>query len=244
MVIHFFNNKAGVRFFKRISKSLPSKLKTTTYEGYRLKKDFLFTLKRREKNKDFVLITTHGSPGYLLLPTPREENAYKRYIAAEDLQGIQNDIIFAFSCETVLNFGQKLIDHGAVAYIGYDIQLPQTFTITGEWNIPRRLRKSVEMILKKILSENIAICVAKAINESMTVQELSSYFSFCLEKEIITFFNLSPDEVAERYNIIVNGRLWTAYSPILQIKQLEVIQDINTHMRCLGNSQCVITNIA
>ena len=242
MVIHFFTNKAGVRFFKRISKSLPSKLNATPYQGCKLKKDFM--LRQREMDKDFVLITTHGSPGYLLLPTPRGENAYKPYIAAEDLQGIQNDIVFAFSCETVLNFGKKLIDRGALAYIGYDIQLPQTFTITGEWNIPRRLRKSVEMILKKILSENIAICVAKAINDSMTVQELASYFSFCLEKEIISFFDLLPDEVAERYNIVVDRRLWDAYSPILQIKQLEVIQDVNTHLKCLGDPQCIITNIA
>ena len=227
--------KRGIRFFHTI------RFQNTNVKRCHEKYTFLQHLRNNSQISENVLIIAHGAKHAILTTTHNPANQYEVYIASDDCDAFCNDFVFAISCLTASEFGQSCIDSGAIAYLGYQVEIGNLFNpgISDNNLIPKRIRISVSTIIKRIFVSELAECFEHFLLNPVSVEVLKERFSFALEKKISELTETSLEEIQSKYNIKIYERHYKQYFVTLVLETLALIENINSKLICIGDSQFI-----
>ena len=223
--------KRGIRFFRKIN------FPTTDVTRFHAKRNFLGLLKTRIKNFDNILIMAHGSNDSILTTTTNPNHKFRVYISSEDAFAFRNDFVFAVSCLTALEFGKQCIDQGAIAYLGFQVELGYLFSsYPGEQsNVPKRVSTAIDIIIKHIFIEELSRAYEEFLRNPINVRTLKERFSFLLEKRIAELTLFTPAEFYEHYGVKFSERDYKNFVVQLTLQVLSYLNDILPHLVCLGD---------
>ena len=223
--------KRGIRFFKKIN------FPTTNVIRFHAKENFLGLLRARIQNFDNVLVMAHGSNHSILTTTTNPNHKYEEYITSKDTYAFKNDFVFAVSCLTALEFGKHCINQGAIAYLGFEVELGYLFSsYPGERSfVPKRVSTAVDTIIKHIFIEELSQSYEEFLRTPINVRTLKERFSFLLEKRIAELPQFTPVEFREKYGINFSERDHKNFVVQLTLQVLSYLNEILPHLVCLGD---------
>lgn len=233
-IIHLCMKKRGIRFLYNVKKIIPNYLGELEYINLGTKGDFLRLLNQRKTDYDIVLVTAHGANHCILTTTSDLNEPFKSYIDKSETTGFENDFIFAFSCDTANEFGLESIKNGALAYIGYEVKISSIFNVTSD-EVPKRIRKSLNVILKRIIVEELSKSLTKFAKTPMSAETLRQHFAFQVEKRLYELQDMNVQEIFQVYGVKIDKYLYRKYFAQIMINQLKDIDEINRHLVCLGD---------
>ena len=230
-LLHLSMKKPGIRFLNKLEFQAP-----INYVKVHVKTPFFNILDRRSSNYDVVLITAHGSKDSILTVNSRDlNNQFKRYIFLEDTRYFVNDFIFAVSCDTALEFGEKSIENGALTYLGYSMKIEKMFSCNHK-NIPKRIVHGYNIMFKKIFREALQDNLNIFLRYPTSVAMFKERLSFNIEQKLTQLFTLNPYDIHQKYGVKITEREINKYNAHIVMKQLEVINEIDKHFVCLGDA--------
>lgn len=227
--------KSGIRFFKNI------KFPNTEVIRFHAKDNFLGLLRSRTRDYDNVLLMAHGSNNAILTTTLDPNHHYTTYISANDANAFKNDFVFAVSCLTANEFGKRCVDVGAIAYLGYQVEIGCIFSsYSSEYNnMPKRICNAVDTIIKHIFLEELSCAYEEFLRTPISVQTLKERFSFLLEKRIAQLLNMDIEQLHDKYNISITERDYKKYVVEIVLRVLSYLDDILPRLICLGDSNYI-----
>ena len=230
-LLHLCMKKSGIRFL--------NKLEFQDYIEYmkvHTKKPFFDILNSRSSKYDIVLITAHGSKDSILTADLRNLNhPYNKYILLDDTRYFVNDFVFAVSCDTALEFGKKSIENGAITYLGYSMKIEKMFSCKYK-NAPKRIIDGYNIIFKKIFRETLQENLAIFIQQPTSVAMFKERLTFNIEQNLTQLSSLKPEDIHEKYQVKITENEMKKYHADIVMQQLEVINEIDKHFVCLGDS--------
>lgn len=221
--------RSGIRFFNRI------KFHYTDIVKFNKKDGFLGLLKSRKECYDNVLIMAHGSKNAIIVPM--QGLTWEKYITESDVDVFINDFVFAVSCYTASEFGQKCIDAGAISYLGYQVELGSLFSAKRLETayIPGRVVLAVDTIIKHIFVEELSRAYEEFLTTAISVQVLKERFAFLLERRISELSELSSVDLFDKYNIRLSDQNIKKYAVLAVLNALMFLNEVSSHLVCLGN---------
>lgn len=225
----------GIRFFSKMQ--FPN-IKVTKY--YK-KEEFLDLLKRRINEFDNVLIMAHGADQGILTTTKNPSHPYKIYISLDETNAFKNDFVFAVSCYTANEFGRKCVQNGALAYLGYQVEIGSLFCSyeKNTFIVPKRINKYVDTIIKHIFIEELSHVYEKFIQEPISVQVLKELFSYVLEKRISELLEMNLNQIKEKYGVTILEADYRKYFVKVVLEVLSLLDEVSNHLVCLGDSNYI-----
>lgn len=227
--------KSGIRFFKNI------KFPNTKVTRFHAKKNFMGLLRARTRNFDNVLLMAHGSTNGILTTTLDPSHRYTTYISMEEASVFKNDFVFAVSCLTANEFGQRCVNEGAIAYLGYQVEIGCLFSSYSNdyTNVPKRINTAVDTIIKHIFIEELSRAYERFLRKPISVQVLKETFSFLLEKRIAQLLHMNVDQIYEEHNIKITKRDYQKYVVEIILRVLTYLDDIIQRLVCIGDSNYI-----
>ncbi len=224
--------KRGIRFFQKI------KFQKTKVTRFHKKDNFLGLLCDREMYFDNVLLMAHGCAKGILNPTRNLSRPYEIYISLNETRNFRNDFVFAISCLTANEFGERCIEEGAIAYLGYQVEIGGLFSSESK-EIPKKIRGAVDIIIKRIFLEELSLSYEKFLTELISVQLLKEYFSFSLEKRISSIANMTPEEIYNEFDIKISDRNYQKYFVATILNTLSYLDEVSNRLICIGDSNYI-----
>ncbi len=230
-LLHLCMKKSGIRFLNKL------KLQDSIeYKKVHMKNHFFNILNSRRSKYDIVLITAHGSKDSILTVDLRNLNhPYSRYILLDDTRSFVNDFVFAVSCDTALEFGGKSIENGAITYLGYSMKIEKLFSCKYE-NAPKRIIDGYNIIFKKIFREALQENLNLFIQQPTSVAMFKERLTFDIEQNLNQLSSLKSEDILEKYQVKITANEMKKYNAHIVMRQLEVINEIDKHFVCLGDS--------
>jgi hypothetical protein len=225
--------KRGIRFFSKIE--FPN---TEVYRYYQ-KGPFLRMLHSRFKEFDNVLIMAHGSSNGIIMPTRDLNHEYITYISLDEANAFKNDFVCAISCDTANEFGRRCVEEGAVAYLGYEVEIGQLFSTANPNIIPNRISKLFDMIIKHIFIKELSQSYEKFLQEPISVQVLKEYFSYSVERRLSNLLEMSTEQVFEEYQIKIRPVDFRKYGAAIIVDTLSLLNEISRHLICIGDKNYI-----
>lgn len=227
--------KRGIRFFKRI------KFQNTDVIRFHAKNNFLGLLNTREREFDNILLIAHGSSKAILTTTHDYNTPYTVYISADEVNAFQNDFVFAVSCSTANDFGKRCVDEGAIAYLGYQVELGCLFySYTGKnSNVPKRITTAVDTIIKRVFVEALSFAYEEFLTNPYSVRVLRERFAYLLEKRIAQLTNMSAKQLYEEYNIKITECDCDKFVVDIILRVLSYLDDILPRLVCVGDENYI-----
>lgn len=227
--------KRGIRFFSSI------KFPNTIVVKFHKKDNFLGLLHRRKEEFDNILLMAHGSSKGILTTTHDLNQQYTIYISIEESYVFKNNFVFAVSCSTANEFGQSCVDKGAIAYLGYQVEIGGLFSTYSEqnFNIPKRVSTAIDTIIKSIFIEELSYSYEKFLREPISVQLLKEIFSFSIEKRISHLLNMSPEQIHISFNVKISERDYEKYVAGIVLNVLSYLDEVSRRLICIGDSNYI-----
>lgn len=227
--------KRGIRFFSSI------KFPNTIVMRFHKKDNFLGLLRRRMEEFDNVLLMAHGSSKGILITTNNPNHQYTVYISIEESCVFKNDFVFAVSCSTVNEFGQSCVDKGAIAYLGYQVEIGGLFSSYSEqnFNIPKRINTAIDTIIKRIFIEELSYSYERFLREPISVQLLKEIFSFSIEKRISHLLNMSPEQIFNSFKVPISERDYKKYVVGIVLNALSYLDEVSQRLICIGDGNYI-----
>ncbi len=227
--------KSGIRFFKNI------KFQNTDVTRFHAKNNFLGLLHTRVREFDNILLMAHGSSKAILTTTHDLNHPYVVYISADEVSAFKNDFVFAVSCSTANEFGKCCVDEGAIAYLGYQVELGCLFySYTGKnSNVPKRITTAVDTIIKRIFLEELSRAYEEFLKNPYSVCVLRERFSYLLEKRIAQLTSMSAAQLYEEYSIKITERDYKNFVVEIVLRVLSYLDDILPRLVCIGDENYI-----
>ena len=221
--------RKGIRFFSRIKFSVADIVR------FNKKSSFLGLLNSRRDCYDNVLIMAHGSKKAIIIPS--EGGTWDKYITESDVEAFNNDFVFAVSCLTACEFGQKCVEAGAISYLGYQVELGSLFSATQlqPAYIPGRVVLAVNTIIKHIFVEELSRAYEEFLTTVISVQVLKERFALLLEQRIAELPDLSSADLFTKYNVRLNDQNIKKYFVLAVLNALEFLNEVSSHLVLIGN---------
>lgn len=229
--IMLYLKKRGIRFFRNI------KFKNTKVRHIFNKEDFFNILNSRINEFDNVIIIAHGAPNGILTTTNNPNHQYRTYISLDETKNFHNDFVFAISCSTANEFGQHCIADGAIAYLGYLVEIGGLFSSFSKNanNVPKRINTDVDTIIKHIFCEEVCSNYERFLREPISVQVLKEMFSYNLEKRVSSLLDKNPLQIYEEYNILIPKDYYQKYFVKIVLQVLSILDEVINRLVCLGD---------
>ena len=227
--------KRGIRFFSKI------KFNKTDVKRFYSKVDFLPYMCSRHPNNDNVLLMAHGSSNAILTTTINPNKPYNIYISETETHIFQNDFVFAVSCLTALEFGQKCVDNGAISYLGYQVEIGPLFSSysTSITNLPKRVSTALDTIIKHIFVQSLSVAFQEFLCNPISVSTLKERFSYLIERGISELLTLNAEQIYSKYNIKICERDYNNYAVALVLRALSHLNEISSRLVCLGEENYI-----
>ncbi len=227
--------KRGIRFFKNI------KFPDSEVIIFHKKDNFLGLLFHRKKEYDNVMVMAHGSSRGILTTTHDPSHQYEIYISLEEACAFKNDFVFAVSCSTANEFGQRCVTEGAIAYLGYQVEIGGLFSSYEKENsnIPKRINTAVDTIIKRIFVEELSRSYEKFLKEPISVQLLKEFFSFSIERRISKLLSMSSEQIYTNYNVKIPPRDYKKYVARIVLDVLSYLDEVSGKLVCLGDNNYI-----
>lgn len=227
--------KKGIRFFGSIQ--FPNTNIARFYE----KTGFLGMLCKRRPYYDNVLIMAHGNNDCILTTTSDMNHPFRRYIDCNDVGAFENNFVFAVSCLTANVFGEKCIECGSIAYLGYQIEIGYLFSAEPESEscVPGSVITKVNTLIKRVFIESLSKSFEDFLRNPISVKLLRMRFSFEVEKGLSMLLDMSSKEIHEKYNIKINERHYAMYVTNLILKTIENLNEILPRLVCIGDENYI-----
>ena len=154
---------------------------------------------------------------------------YKIYISKTETHVFQNDFVFAVSCLTAHEFGQKCIDNGAISYLGYQVELGPLFSSysTSITNLPKRVSTALDTIIKHIFVQSLSVAFQEFLCNPISVSTLKELFSYLIERRISELLTLNAEQIYSKYNIKICERDYNNYVVALVLRVLSHLNEIS-----------------
>lgn len=227
--------KRGIRFFSKI------KFNNTQIKRYYGKKGFIpYVASRREKN-DNILLMAHGWKDSILTTTTDPSRPYDIYISSEETSIFQNDFVFAISCLTALEFGGECVKNGAIAYLGYQVEIGRLFNCytTSITNMPKRISNAVDIIMKRIFIQSLAKAYEEFLCHPRSVKVLRERFSYLLERSVVDLTLLTNEQIYEMYGVKILERHYQKYMVAIMLRTLSELKETTMRLVCIGESNYI-----
>ena len=227
--------KRGIRFFSKM------RFVNADVQKYHERNSFLAHLRNNKQETENVIVIAHGWNDAILTTTSDPMKQYKVYISAEEASAFYNDFVFAVSCLTANEFGQKCIDSGTRVYLGYQIEIGNLFnaSLSAASQVPKRIEIAINTIVKHIFVESLSEAYEDFLTNTVSVNSLREYFSFLLEKKISTLLDLDLDSLYSDYGIKIISRHYEKYITTLVLRVLSDLNDILPKLVCLGDGSYI-----
>lgn len=227
--------KRGIRFFSKIQ------FNKTDVKRFYSKDDFLPYLSSRRANNDNVLLMAHGSSSAILTTTRNPNKPFNIYISETETHVFQNDFVFAVSCLTANEFGQKCIDNGAISYLGYQVEIGPLFSSdsTPITNLPKRVSTALDTIIKHIFVQSLSVAFQEFLCNPISVSTLRERFSYLIERGISELLILNAEQIYDKYNIKICERDYNNYVVALVLRVLSLLNEISLRLVCLGEENYI-----
>ncbi|MBR5424352.1 MAG: hypothetical protein IK108_10115 [Clostridia bacterium] len=227
--------KRGIRFFNKIQ------FNNTKIQKYHEKKSFLEHLRVNKQNAENVLIMAHGSNGAILTTTRNPSHPFTTYISSKDVDAFYNDFVFAVSCLTANEFGQKCIENGTRTYLGYQIEIGPFFkvSLSNRTQIPKRIINTIDTVVKHIFVEVLAEAYEDFLMNPISVETFRELFSFLLEKRISSLVDINIETLYREYGIKIVSRHYEKYITSIVLYVLSCLNDVLSKLICLGEKSYI-----
>lgn len=227
--------KRGIRFFSKI------RFAKVNVQKYYEKNSFLSHLRREKQKAENVMIMAHGSSDAILTTTRNPMHQYTTYISGNEADAFANDFVFAVSCLTANDFGQKCIDNGTRTYLGYQIEIGAFFnaSLSATSQVPKRIEIAINTIVKHIFVESLSEAYEDFLTNPVSVNSFKEYFSFLLEKRISNLLDLDLDTLYNKFGIKIISRHYEKYITTIILCVLSNLNDVLTKLVCLGDSSYI-----
>lgn len=227
--------KKGIRFFKNI------KFPNTDVVRFHKKDNFLGLLHSRTRLFDNVLLMAHGSNKGILTTTHDLNHQYTLYIDLSEAKSFKNDFVFAISCSTANEFGEKCVEEGAIAYLGYQVEIGCLFFSYSKENssIPKRINTAVDIIIKRIFVQELSKAYEKFLTEPISVQLLKEKFSYSLEKRVSSILDKSVDQIYTEFGVKISDRDYKKYVASIVLNVLSYLDEVTERLICIGDSNYI-----
>lgn len=227
--------KRKIRFFRKI------KFPNTSIIRFYTKQDFLKLLRIRRNEYDNVLIMAHGARNCILTTTRDLNHQYIPYITIKDAYAFKNNFVFAISCSTANEFGKCCVNLGAIAYLGYQVEIGCLFSSYSDdyENLPRRIATAVDTIIKHIFIEELSRAYEEFLMTPINVRTLRERFSFLLEKRIAQLTSLSTTQLLRQYNVKFYDHEYKKFVVELVLRVLSYLDNILPQLVCIGDENYI-----
>lgn len=227
--------KRGIRFFRKIQ------FPNTDVIRFHKKDNFLGLLRSRKDAYDNVLVMAHGGTSSILTTTHDISHPFEIYISLSETKAFSNNFIFAVSCLTANEFGKQCISDGAIAYLGYQVEIGALFASHSlqKSNIPKKVSTAIDTIIKRIFLDELSKSFERFLKEPISVQLLKEIFSFSLEKRISQLTEMTPDRIYEVYGIKINEHDRQKYFLTLVLNELSFLDDVSKRLVCIGDENYI-----
>lgn len=227
--------KSGIRFFNNI------KFQNTDVIRFHAKNNFLGLLRTRTKEFDNILLMAHGSSKAILTTTHDLNHPYVVYISADEVSVFKNDFVFAVSCSTANEFGKRCVDEGAIAYLGYQVELGCLFYSYSDKysNVPKRITTAIDTIIKRIFVEELSRAYEEFLKNPYSVRVLRERFSYLLEKRIAQLISMSAKQLYDEYGIKITERDYKKFVVEIVLRVLSYLDDILPRLVCVGDENYI-----
>lgn len=227
--------KKGIRFFWNI------KFPTTRVIKYHAKDAFLEKLRLRKNKYDNVLIMAHGYKEGILTTTNNLSQPYIKYITKDDADAFENSFVFAISCSTAEKFGEECIDKGAIAYLGYQIDISHLFSSRpkGHCVIPKRVTNAIDSIVKRIFIQELSRAFEEFLKTPISISVLRERFAFLLEKRIAELPELTLTEIRSEHDVGLTESDVEKFVAGLTLHVLSCLDETIKHLVCIGDENYI-----
>ena len=227
--------KRGIRFFSKIE------FKQTNVVRFYGKDRFIPFVSSRRQYNDNILLMAHGSSNAILTTTINPNKLYDIYISEKETHTFQNDFVFAISCLTAREFGQKCVDDGAIAYLGYQVEIGSLFYSYSTFitNLPKRVSNALDTIIKHIFVQSLSVAFEEFLCNPISVSTLKERFSYLVERNISELLTLNVDQIYTKHNIKIRKRDYNNYVVALVLRVLSNLNEISTRLVCLGEENYI-----
>jgi len=198
-------------------------------------------LHTRTKKFDNVLLMAHGSSNAILTTTHNPSHQYTTYITADEADAFINDFVFAISCSTANEFGQTCVNKGAIAYLGYQVNLGPLFYSfpDDKYGIPKSVSTAVDTIIKHIFIEELSCAYEEFLTTPINVNVLREQFSFLLERKFAELSNMNVQQLNEEYNVRLSENYHKKFFVTLTLQALSYLNDILPRLVCIGDGNYI-----
>lgn len=227
--------KRGIRFFSKI------KFNQTDVMRFYGKEGFIPYVRSRRLNYDNILLMAHGSSNAILTTNLNPHKPYDIYISEAETYAFKNDFVFAISCLTAREFGQKCVDDGAIAYLGYQVEIGPLFNSysTSITNLPKRVSTALDTIIKHIFIQSLSIAFEEFLCNPISVSALKERFSYLVERDVSELLMVNVEQIYTKYNIKICERDYNNYLVALVLRVLSHLNEISSRLVCLGEENYI-----
>lgn len=227
--------KRGILFFRRI------KFPTTDVVRFHAKHNFLGLLRSRCDEFDNVLIMAHGGEKGILTTTINPDHPYTIYIGEDDVDAVKNNFVFAVSCLTANSFGQRCVEAGSIAYLGYQVLIGCLFDAKPDpgKQVPDSLVTDINTLVKHIFIQELSNAYEGFLKAPISVNVLRQRFAFGFEKRLSELLNMSTEQIHKQYNIKISDRFFDAFAVQMILEVMSKLNDILPKLVCLGDDNYI-----
>ena len=227
--------KRGIRFFSKM------RFINTEVQKFHERNSFLTHLRNNKQESENVMVIAHGNNDAILTTTRNPMHQYTTYISIKEASAFYNDFVFAVSCLTANEFGQKCIDSGTRAYLGYQIEIGHLFnaSLSVASRVPKRIEIAVNTIVKHIFVKSLSEAYEDFLTNPVSVNSFREYFSFLLEKRISNLLDVDLDSIYSDFGIKIISRHYEKYITTIVLCVLSNLNDVLSRLICLGDGSYI-----
>ena len=153
----------------------------------------------------------------------------------------QNDFVFAISCLTALEFGNKCVKEGAIAYLGYQVEIGNLFNCytTSITNLPKRISEAVDLIMKRIFVDALSKSYGEFLSRPISVNTLKERFSYLIERNVVELLTMTIDDIYTKYGVKILENHYKKYLVAVVLKVLSELKEASAKLVCIGEENYI-----
>ncbi len=207
---HFFPDQR-IPFFRNIDKVLAQLLEGEKYQNFQNNQMFLEKLNERINKLDISLITAHGQ--YNAVIDLVRFDKPKKLIELSDTNKFKNNFIFSFSCNTADRLGEKMIEDGAITFIGFYHGFSPNFNIDGLRG--RQFKLEMELFGKKIFVYAFIRVFSHFIKKPVTAQEFYEMLLLSILKVLDKVKESDVDDILSKFQVPINRKEYLRHKKLI-----------------------------
>ncbi|HDR7904139.1 TPA: hypothetical protein QCY39_005213, partial [Bacillus cereus] len=235
-ILHYSPPGKRIRFFKTGTKQVSMAFDDVEdmYEGYWNEHEFLKSLNERVNNLDVVLISAHGNSDAILKV---QRGSFKRAIRLDNASLFKHNFVLANSCYTALEFGPKLLEEGALTYIGFNDSIESVF-IFGNFD-SKRYNESLEKIFKNLYNKCMVVSINNFVRKCQTANEFMEYMRLNFQKEIKNVMKMSIDDIKLNFHVSISEEMIEKFKAVIKLEFIGKLDILNDKITLLGEGNYI-----